>query len=107
MISNVREIWAADADRKLIAPLLSQFRNAITVGGSKSLAYSSQLDQISPSAVYDKIDYKDRVDMTGEELYNETKDQIAGGFKGGQQYWKWQITLMLKYGATLYPEVEG
>ena len=103
ILNNVREIWPADADRELIAPLLSQFRNAIKVGGSNSLAFSSQLDQLNPSAVYDKIDYKLREEMTGEELYNETKDRLVEGFKGGQQYWKWQIDLMLKYNATINP----
>ena len=104
ILNNVREIWAADADKVLIAPLTSQFPRAITVGSSHSLAYSSQLDQLDTSAVYDKIDYKLREEMTGEELYSETKDRLVEGFKGGQQYWKRQIDLMLKYAATLYPQ---
>jgi len=66
------------------------------------LVFSSQLDQISPSSTYDKIDYKDQV-FTGEDLYNAIEGQLAGGFKGGQQFSKDQGYLMIQYKATITP----
>ena len=104
MINGVKELWAADADPLLIAPLLSFFPNHIKVGTSQSLAFSSQLDVISPESVYDKIDYKEQ-ELTGEELYTLTSEALAAGFKGGQQYTEAQITLMMAHYRTIHTEV--
>ena len=106
MIENVREIWAVDADVALLAPLISRYPNHATAGDWNNYAFSSQLDVVSPSSVYDKIDYK-ALDMTGEELYNATKAALFDGFKGGQQYTKAQIDLMLAYDFIINPPDEA
>jgi len=102
-MTKVREIWPKDADPELIAPLLSFYPRHITVGTSESLAFSAPLYVINPDAVYDKIDYREREEMTGEELYAETREAIAGGFKGGQIYNDAQTNLMIAYNATINP----
>lgn len=100
---SVREIWAADADPELINPLTSFYPYGVKIGTSKSLAFSSQLDVISPESVYDKIDYKGR-DMSGEELYDEIKEALIGGFKGGQQITKEQASLLQAHSNTVNPQ---